>query len=119
MAKVHIKSEKLTPFSGIFSIMEHFDALLSETINSTLGWVGVTNGSGISTAKSSVPCCTYFLWRFLRRKCEHPPHVTPLTPSAPSHMKSRHHSQSHKGTFTGSLLTGSLFTSKGLHSACW
>ena len=44
MAKVHIKSEKLTPFSGIFSIMEHFDALLSETINSTLGrrykWFG-------------------------------------------------------------------------------
>lgn len=44
MAKVHIKSEKLTPFGGIFSIMEHFDALLSETIDSTLGhrckWFG-------------------------------------------------------------------------------
>ena len=29
MAKVQIKSEKLTPFGGIFSIMEQFDALLS------------------------------------------------------------------------------------------
>ena len=30
MAKIQIKSEKLTPFGGIFSIMEQFDALLSE-----------------------------------------------------------------------------------------
>ncbi len=37
MAKVQIKSEKLTPFGGIFSIMEQFDALLAETIDSTLG----------------------------------------------------------------------------------
>ena len=29
MAKVQIKSEKLTPFGGIFSIMEQFDALLA------------------------------------------------------------------------------------------
>lgn len=44
MAKIRIKSEKLTPFGGIFFIMEHFDALLSETIDSTLGlrckWFG-------------------------------------------------------------------------------
>ena len=37
MAKIQIKSEKLTPFGGIFSIMEQFDALLSQTIDSTLG----------------------------------------------------------------------------------
>ena len=37
MAKVQIKSEKLTPFGGIFSIMEQFDALLARTIDSTLG----------------------------------------------------------------------------------
>ena len=30
MAKVAIKSEKLTPFGGIFSIMEQFDSKLSE-----------------------------------------------------------------------------------------
>ena len=37
MAKVQIKSEKLTPFGGIFSIMEQFDSKLSSVIDSTLG----------------------------------------------------------------------------------
>ena len=37
MAKVQIKSEKPTPFGGFFSIMEQFDALLAQTIDSTLG----------------------------------------------------------------------------------
>ena len=37
MAKVAIKSEKLTPFWGIFSIMEQFDSRLSAVIDSTLG----------------------------------------------------------------------------------
>ena len=31
------KSEKLTPFGGIFSIMEQFDSTLSSVIDSTLG----------------------------------------------------------------------------------
>ena len=31
MAKVQIKSEKITPFGGIFSTMEQFDALLLST----------------------------------------------------------------------------------------
>ena len=31
MAKVQIKSEKLTPFGGIFSIMEQFDAYITIT----------------------------------------------------------------------------------------
>ena len=37
MAKVQIKSEKLTPFGGIFSIMEQFDSMLSPIIDQTLG----------------------------------------------------------------------------------
>ena len=37
MAKVQIKSEKLTPFGGIFSIMEQFDSMLSHIIDQTLG----------------------------------------------------------------------------------
>lgn len=37
MAKIQIKSEKLTPFGGIFSIMEKFDSMLSSVIDSTLG----------------------------------------------------------------------------------
>ena len=32
MANVQIKSEKLTPFGGIFPIMEQFDALLAQTM---------------------------------------------------------------------------------------
>ena len=36
MAKIQIKSEKLTPFGGIFSIMEQFDSILSSVIDSTL-----------------------------------------------------------------------------------
>ena len=34
MAKVQIKSEKLTPFGGIFSIMKQFDALLARVSSS-------------------------------------------------------------------------------------
>lgn len=37
MAKISIKSDKLTPFGGIFSIMEKFDSLMSGIIDSTLG----------------------------------------------------------------------------------
>ena len=37
MAKIQIKSEKLTPFGGIFSIMEQFDSVLSSVTDSTLG----------------------------------------------------------------------------------
>lgn len=37
MAKISIKSDKLTSFGGIFSIMEQFDSMLSSVINSTLG----------------------------------------------------------------------------------
>ena len=32
MAKIQIKSEELTPFGGIFSIMEQFDSKLSSVI---------------------------------------------------------------------------------------
>ena len=37
MVKVQIKSEKLTPFGGFFSIMEQYDALLAQTKDSSLG----------------------------------------------------------------------------------
>ena len=37
MTKVQIKSEKLTPFGGLFSIMEQFDSTLSSVIDSNLG----------------------------------------------------------------------------------
>ena len=37
MANIQIKSERLTPFGGLFSIMEQFDSTLSSVIDSTLG----------------------------------------------------------------------------------
>ena len=37
MAKIQIKSERLTPFGGLFSIMEQFDSTSSSVIDSTLG----------------------------------------------------------------------------------
>ena len=37
MAKIQIKPEKLTPFGGIFSIMEQFDSMLSPIIDQALG----------------------------------------------------------------------------------
>ena len=37
MAKIQIKSDKLTPFGGIFSIMGQFDSTLSSVIDSSLG----------------------------------------------------------------------------------
>ena len=36
MAKIQIKSEELTPYGGLFSIMEQFDSTLSSVIDSTL-----------------------------------------------------------------------------------
>ena len=36
MAKIQIKSEKLTPFGGFFRVMEQFDSTLSSVIDSTL-----------------------------------------------------------------------------------
>ena len=37
MAKIAIKSEKLTPFGGFFSIMEQFDSMLLPIIDQALG----------------------------------------------------------------------------------
>ena len=59
MAKVQIKSEKLTPFGGIFPIMEQFDALLSQTIDTTLGKRSETYGYQYSEIIRSL-MCVYF-----------------------------------------------------------
>ena len=62
MAKIQIKSEKLTPFGGFFSIMEQFDALLAQTIDSTLGFRCTMFGYQYSEILRSLMCC-------LRRFC--------------------------------------------------
>lgn len=64
MAKIQIKSEKLTPFGGIFSIMEQFDALLAQTIDSTLGLRCTMFGYQYSEILRSLMCVYLFLWIF-------------------------------------------------------
>ncbi len=59
MTKIAIKSEKLTPFGGIFSIMEKFDSMLSSTIDSTLGIRGRYYGFRYSEILRSL-MCVYF-----------------------------------------------------------
>ncbi|MBP3574751.1 MAG: IS1380 family transposase [Prevotella sp.] len=59
MAKIQIKSEKLTPFGGIFHIMEHFDALLSKTIDTSLGMRCKSYGYQYSEIIRSL-MCIYF-----------------------------------------------------------
>ncbi len=56
MAKVLIKSERITPFGGIFSIMEQFDALLSGIIDLTLGLRTRTCGYQYSEIFRSLMC---------------------------------------------------------------
>ena len=59
MAKVQIKSEKLTPFGGIFAIMEQFDSMLSSTIDMTLGTRSKYYGYQYSEIIRSL-MCIYF-----------------------------------------------------------
>ena len=59
MAKVAIKSEKLTPFGGIFPIMEQFDSMLSSTIDMTLGTRSKYYGYQYSEIVRSL-MCIYF-----------------------------------------------------------
>ena len=59
MAKIQIKSEKITPFGGIFPIMECFDRLLGQTIDSTLGLRSRLIGYQYSEIIRSL-MCVYF-----------------------------------------------------------
>ena len=56
MTKVQIKSERITPFGGIFSIMEQFDTLLSNVIDSTPGLRTKTCGFQYSEIFRSLMC---------------------------------------------------------------
>ena len=58
-AKVQIKSEKLTPFGGIFQIMEQFNIILGKTIDSTLGLRCSSFGYQYSEIIRSL-MCVYF-----------------------------------------------------------
>ncbi|MDO4820008.1 MAG: hypothetical protein Q3994_06515 [Prevotella sp.] len=56
MAKVQIKSEKLTPFGGIFMVMEQFDSALKKTshIKAFVFWFVSVLAKWILTARQYV-----------------------------------------------------------------
>ena len=66
MAKVAIKSEKLSPFGGVFPIMEQFDSKLSSVIDSTLSmrcrlvWLSIKRNHPFGFER-------LFLWRHMHR----------------------------------------------------
>lgn len=59
MAKVIIKSEKLTPFGGIFHVVELFDRLRSPIIDKVLGLRCSSFGYSYSEIIRSL-MCVYF-----------------------------------------------------------
>jgi len=56
MTKVAIKSENLTPFGGIFPIMEQFESMLSSIIDSNLGLGCKFQGYFYSEINRSLMC---------------------------------------------------------------
>ena len=74
MAKIQIKSEKLTSFGGIFPIMEKFDRMLSHTIDSTLGLRSKVYGYQYSEIIRLLTCvyfcggsCVYVYQQFITK----------------------------------------------------
>ena len=59
MAKIQIKSEKITPFGGFFPIMDSFDRVLSGVVDSTLGLRSKLIGYQYSEIIRSL-MCVYF-----------------------------------------------------------
>src|SRR5574344_3070822 len=59
MAKIQIKSAKLTPFGGIFHVMDLFERHLSHIIDGTLGKRSVSIGYDYSEIIRSL-MCVYF-----------------------------------------------------------
>ena len=87
MAKVQIKSEKLTPFGGFFSIMEQFDSMLSPIIDQTLRSempqyhrIPVQRNYSFSDER-------IILWRFMRGGCNIASDASSLVSSDLAHMQ--------------------------------
>ena len=53
MAKINIKSEKITPFGGIFHVMEHFPRFVGPVIDKVLGLRCTSFGYQYSEISSS------------------------------------------------------------------
>ena len=86
MAKVAIKSEKLTPFGGIFSIMEKFDSMLTRYRLNTGSEmqqylrISVQRDSPFADER-------LFLWRLMRGRCNVTTDAPSLVSSYPSYMQ--------------------------------
>ena len=85
MAKVAIKSEKLTPFGGIFPIMELFDSKLSSVIDSTpwyemqTVWLSIQRNHPFAYER-------LFLRPLMHRRCYLSTNVPSLASPDTSHM---------------------------------
>ena len=94
MAKVSIKSEKITPFGGIFHVRELFSRYVGPVIDEVLGLRCTSYGyqySEIAGSLSSVYFCG--------GDCvEDVTNAPSLTPSHSSHMQLRHHLERDFGT---------------------
>ena len=84
MAKIQIKSEKLTPFGGIFHVMDLLERHLSHIIDGTLGKRSVSIGCDYSEIIRSL-MCVYF-WRLMRRGCFQPSYGTSELASFIAHL---------------------------------
>ena len=89
MAKIQIKSEKLTSFGGIFPIMEKFDRMLSHTIDSTLGLRSKVYGYQYSEIIRSL-MCVYFCGGGMYRRRDLTPYGSTLLASTPPYMQRRY-----------------------------
>ena len=86
MAKVQIKSEELTPFGGIFSIMEQFDSMLSPVIDK-LWVIDAVVSSGIKARDSPFADERVFLWRIMRGGCDITSYASSLVSSNSAYMQ--------------------------------
>ena len=112
MAKVAIKSEKLSPFGGIFSIMEQFNSksLICNRLNPRYEmqalWLSIPRNHPLDfirpflamTMPEQAHHCSsgltkpfayerLFLWRLMHRGCHHSSDVPPLASSDTSYMQ--------------------------------
>ena len=92
MAKVIIKSEKITPFGGIFHVREHFSRFVGPVNRQS-------SGTSVHIVLLSIQRdCGFFvkcllLWRRLCGGCDEPFDASSLTSSLSSHMQLWHNSQ--------------------------
>ena len=96
MANIIIKSQKITPFGGIFHVMEKFDRYIGPVVDGELGLRCTTFGYQYSEITRSL-MSVYFCGGDCVEDVTS--HLMPsLAPSHPPHLLLGHHSSRHQGT---------------------